>query len=57
MSCLTSTADSQVPNGKKSVAFNLILRSAERTLTDEEIDRAISKALEALAGLGAVIRS
>ena len=47
----------QVPQGKKSVAFNLILRSAEHTLTDEEIDRAIQKALKALADLGAVIRS
>ena len=47
----------QVPQGKKSVAFNLIMRSAERTLTDEEIDRAIDKALKFLADLGAVLRS
>jgi phenylalanyl-tRNA synthetase beta chain len=30
---------SQVPHGKKSIAFSIIYRSAERTLTDEEVNR------------------
>ena len=47
----------QVPAGKKSIAFGLTLRSPERTLTDEEADSAVKKALAALAQLGAVLRS
>ena len=47
----------QIGAGKKSVAFSLILRSPERTLTDSEADSAVNKALEALKAIGAVIRS
>ena len=47
----------QVGVGKKSVAFSLVLRSPERTLTDSEADDALNKALEALKAIGAVIRS
>ena len=47
----------QVGAGKKSVAFNLVLRSPERTLTDAEADGAVKKALESLKEIGAVIRS
>ena len=47
----------QVGEGKKSVAFSLVLRSPERTLTDSEADDALNKALEALKSIGAVIRS
>ena len=47
----------QVGLGKKSVAFSLILRSPERTLTDAEADSAVQKALKALEEIGAQIRS
>ncbi len=46
-----------VPEGKKSIAFHIIYRSDNRTLTDEEADKIeqnIKKALE--QGLGAEIR-
>ncbi|MCR4615290.1 MAG: phenylalanine--tRNA ligase subunit beta [Clostridiales bacterium] len=48
---------SQIASGKKSVAFNLILRSPERTLTDEEADSAMKRTIEALKKIGAEIRS
>lgn len=47
----------QVGEGKKSVAYALTLRAADRTLTDEECDRAVKKALEALGKLGVELRS
>jgi phenylalanyl-tRNA synthetase beta chain len=48
---------SQVPEGKKSVAFSLKLRSDEATLTDADADAATKKILALLASeLGAVIR-
>lgn len=47
----------QVAKGKKSVAFSLTMRAADRTLTDEECDAAVKRALKALAALGAEIRS
>ena len=47
----------QVPAGKKSVAYSLVLRAADRTLTDEECDTATKKALGALeTEFGAVLR-
>ena len=39
---------SQVPEGKKSVAYSLSLRASDRTLTDDECDAAMQKALGAL---------
>jgi len=46
-----------IPEGKKSVAFNLTLRSDERNLTAEEADADIASILEALkTELGAVLR-
>ena len=43
--------------GKKSVAFNLILRSDDRSLTSEEADEDVKSILEALEKeLGAVLR-
>ena len=47
----------QIPEGMKSVAFNLTLRSPERTLTDDEADDAVQRAIEALAALGIHLRS
>ena len=39
---------SQVPEGKKSVAYSLIMRAADRTLTDDECDAAHQRAVGAL---------
>ena len=47
----------QIGKGKKSVAFNLIFRADDRTLTDEECNSAVSKAIEAAERLGAELRS
>ncbi|MBC8570092.1 phenylalanine--tRNA ligase subunit beta [Zongyangia hominis] len=47
----------QVPEGKKSVAWSLSFRAADRTLTDEETDRAMKKVLKALDELGATLRA
>lgn len=47
----------QIDEGKKSVAFSLKMRAADRTLTDSEADSAVKKILKALENLGAVLRS
>ena len=44
----------QVAPGDKSLAFNLLLRSAERTLQDREADEVIARVL---ADLGRSLRS
>lgn len=46
-----------ISSDKKSVAFSLRLRAADRTLTDEEADSATKKIIKALAEVGAVLRS
>lgn len=47
----------QVPEGQKSVAFNLTYRASDRTLTDEEVMNVHEKVLTALKEeLGAVLR-
>ena len=46
-----------IPEGKKSVAFSLTLRSDERNLTAEEADEDVKSILELLASeLNAVLR-
>lgn len=48
---------SQVPTGKKSIAFSLVFRADDRTLTDDMADEGTRGALEALSSeLGAIIR-
>jgi len=47
----------QVPEGKKSVAYALVLRAADRTLTVEECDKAIEKVLKNLAKHGITLRA
>ncbi|MGM9612189.1 MAG: phenylalanine--tRNA ligase subunit beta, partial [Butyricicoccus sp.] len=37
-----------IPEGKKSVAYSMSLRAADRTLTDDECDKAMKKAIEVL---------
>ena len=46
----------QVESGKKSVAYNIVLRACDRTLTDEETDGAIKKILKVLSAVGAELR-
>ncbi len=47
----------QVPEGKKSVAFSISMRAADRTLTDEEADAAIKRTLKALSQIDVSLRS
>lgn len=47
----------QIAGDKKSVAFNLRFRSADHTMTDEECDSAIKKAIKAAEEMGAELRS
>ena len=46
----------QVGEGKKSVAFSLVFRAKDRTLSDTEISKIMDKILAELTGLGAVLR-
>lgn len=47
---------SQIPEGMKSVAFTVTLRSMESTLTDEQIESATKKIIKKLAEIGANLR-
>ena len=47
---------SQIPEGKKSVAFSVYLRSADNTLSDKEIDEINSKIIKKLEAVGANLR-
>lgn len=47
----------QVGEGRKSVAYSLTLRAADRTLTDEECDAAVKRALKSLAVIGVELRA
>lgn len=47
---------SQIPEGKKSVAFSVWLRSADSTLSDEEIETVTNKILKKLEAAGAELR-
>ena len=46
----------QIPAGKKSVAFSVTLRSADNTLSDEEIDAVTAKIIAKLEKTGAELR-
>ncbi len=48
---------SQIPEGKKSVAFSVRMRAADRTLTDAEADSAVKKAVDELEKLDITLRS
>ena len=47
----------QIEKGKKSVAFNIVLRSRENTLTDEQTNAAMKKIMKELEKTGAALRS
>lgn len=47
----------QVPDGMKSVAYSITFRAEDRTLTDEEVNKVMSKVVEGLkTGLDAQLR-
>lgn len=46
----------QIEEGKKSVSYSISMRSHDGTLTDEQADGAMKKALKALANIGAELR-
>ncbi|MDR2655112.1 MAG: phenylalanine--tRNA ligase subunit beta [Oscillospiraceae bacterium] len=46
----------QIGKGKKSMAYNLTLRSKERTLSDSDIEPKLRKALKGLEEIGAGLR-
>lgn len=48
---------SQIPEGMKSVAYNIRMRAADRTLTDDEADKAMKKVIRAIEELGISLRS
>ncbi len=48
---------SQIPEGKKSVAYSFTLRSENGTLSEKQCTKALSKAISELEKLGAEIRS
>jgi len=43
-----------LPEGKKSLAFALVFRSAERTLTDDEVNAALAKVQKRIAADGKI---
>lgn len=47
---------SQIPDGKKSVAYSVWLRSADSTLSDKEIDEVNAKIIKKLESVGAELR-
>ncbi len=46
----------QIAGGKKSVAFSIVMRSADCTLTDEQADAAMKRIRKALESVGAEVR-
>jgi phenylalanyl-tRNA synthetase beta chain len=50
-------SDDMKKKGKKSVAYSISMRSHEGTLTDEQADSAVKKALKALSAIGAELRA
>ena len=46
----------QIPEGKKSVAYSLVLRAADHTLTVEECDKVMNAVFDALSEVGAEVR-
>lgn len=46
----------QIEENKKSIAFSLVMRSSEGTLTDEQADATMKRILKAVQALGAVLR-
>ncbi|MCL2013569.1 MAG: phenylalanine--tRNA ligase subunit beta [Oscillospiraceae bacterium] len=50
---LYSYRGEQIPDGKKSMSYSVTMRSESGTLTDEEADKAIKRAVKSLSAMGA----
>jgi phenylalanyl-tRNA synthetase beta chain len=48
---------SQITQGYKSMAYKIVFRAADRTLTDEEVGKAMDKIIKALEEKEVVLRS
>ena len=48
---------SQIAADKKSVAYTITMRAADRTLTDAECDDAVARVLRAMEKLGVSLRA
>ena len=46
----------QIEAGKKSVSYSISMRSLEGTLTDDQADKAMEKAVKELSAIGAELR-
>ncbi|MBO4954363.1 MAG: phenylalanine--tRNA ligase subunit beta [Clostridia bacterium] len=46
----------QIEEGKKSMAYSLVFRAEDRTLTDAEVNTAVERILKALSEMGATLR-
>ncbi|MDL2324806.1 phenylalanine--tRNA ligase subunit beta [Ruminococcaceae bacterium OttesenSCG-928-A16] len=47
----------KIASGKKSLAYSLVLRGKNATLTDQDADHAVAKVLKSLAEIGVELRS
>ena len=47
----------QIESGKKSVAFNIVLRSAENTLAEEQVNGTMKKVMKELEKVGSSLRA
>lgn len=57
LSSLTFTKATALPENKKSVAYSLVLRAEDRTLTDDECSDVVGKVIKALSEIGAELRA
>ncbi len=46
----------QIKSGYKSVAYNIVFRASDRTLTDDDVNAAMKKILNGLSGMGIELR-
>jgi phenylalanyl-tRNA synthetase beta chain len=51
------TDESKLGEGKKSLSYSIVMRSAEGTLTDEQVDASMKRVLKALSKIGAELRA
>jgi len=50
------TDESKIGVGKKSISYSIVMRSADGTLTDEQVDASMKRVLKSLAKIGAELR-
>lgn len=47
----------QIEEGKKSVAYSIVLRAEDRTLNDQDVEHVMNKILKALESMQVTLRS